>query len=328
MNKSASCLFSVVSIFLFACQSGKIKWNDEIPSKIKSEIKSCNDQVVGAIAAGNSEMLRKFFSDSLIKQTGTVFDTIVTMMKRTVPTAAYSLMDECYIKNSHVGSMDTISKKAEGDRDYKVNFDALTPETVVSLLLHESEDGQLLITCIYGKYNDSWKLNTLRIGRYSFFGNTAIDIYNQSKSKYESGSILDAANLISLVKQPLTPANQFFHYVKENEIKEFAQKITAEADTSFRFPNLISELKSEPAIYNMRPMPMKEGIFPAITYITKLDMHDTIAVKKENDDLQKIIGQLFHGIENNNKYIFFEVFSNKPGTGHMEFVMHGTVNRP
>ncbi len=332
MKKISSAILLIGSILLFGCQSGQVNWNDNIPLKVKNEIKSCNDSILAAIAENNSQKLKYFFSDKLIKQIGSDLDSVAIRMHEALHSTSYSVFDECFVKSSIDTVRDTIYKKDNGNHAYKINFDADASETYVSLLLHEVEDGQLLITCIYGHYGDRWKLNVLRVGRYSYFGNTAIDIYNEAKSKYEKGDIIDAASLISLIRKPIAPAFQFFQYDKDNEMKEFTRKLLNEADTVFRFPNLIAELKSEPTIYNIHPLPMKEGIFPVITYGTKINILDTSAVKKENDALQKITGQLFPGIEKNNKFIFFQAYQQTTeglkSSSHLEFVLHGTVNQP
>jgi hypothetical protein len=253
-------------------------------------------------------------------------------MHNTVHSNSYSVFDECYVKKPKAESRDTILNDTKGEKSYKFNFDGTGGESYISMLLHDEDDGQLLITCIFLKVKDQWKLNAFRIGRYSFFGNTAIDIYNQAKNAYEKGDVMDAANLITLAKQPLTPAFQFFQYNKDREIRAFAVKVLNEIDTTFRFPNMIGELKTEPTLYNIRPLPMMEGIFPVVTYGTKINLADTVAVKKENDELQKLIGQLFPGIEKNNKFIFFQAYQQtqaglKP-EAHLEFVMHGMVQNP
>jgi hypothetical protein len=321
----------IIGLLFTACQSKKESWNADIPSPIRSEIKSCNDSIMAAIAGNNPRQLKRFFSDSLAEQTKTDLDSVVQNMNALIKTADYSPLDECYVKQTSANGRDTV-KNDKSNHAYSVNFEGSANETYISLLLHEGNDGQLLITCIYQKENDQWKLNVFRVGRYSYFGITAVDIYHEAKDKYEKGDVTDAANMMALAKQPLTPAYQFFHYDKEKEIKEFARKVVMEADTVFRFPNLVGELKSEPVIYNIRPLPMKEGIFPVITYGTKISISDTLAVQKENDELQKIIGQFFPGIEKNNKFIFFQVYKQTPKgldpASHLELVMHGTVSQP
>jgi hypothetical protein len=321
----------LIAFIFTGCQSRKVNWNKDIPANLKNEIKTCNDSILGAIAANNPSGIKYFFSDTLVAQSGADFENTVSKMNELIKTADYHVFDECYVKNPAPGLRDTIVKKNPGDGSYKINFDAAA-ETYVSLLLHETEDGQLLITCIYQKQRDRWKLYAFRIGRYSIFGSTAIDIYHQAKDKFENGAVIDAADLVTLINQPLKPAFQFFQYEKENEILSFAEKVKMAADTTFRFPNLISELKSEPTIYSIQPLPAKEGIFPLVTYGTQIHIPDAHALKNENDDLQKIIGQLFPGMEKN-KYVFFKVYQltssgqlNK--TEHAEFIMHGTVNQP
>lgn len=324
-------LIVLTACILFAgCQSKKkISWNDAISKPLKQEIKIKNDRVLQSLAENKPSDLKKIFSDTLIKQTAEGFNDGVSKMHESVSTKDYTVLDEYFVENISTGFRDTVSKNDSEKRAYKVTFEVLSKESYVSILLHDTPENQLLILCIYGKYNGDWKLEVLRIGRYSIFKRTAPDIYEPAKIFFDQGDLLDAANISSLIQQTLTPAYPFFHYEKEPEIKEFLKKVLTEAGNAYNLPMSVPAIKSTPQIFNIRLLPLKEGIFPVVTYITKFNLRDSSSIKKENDALQLIIGNLFHGIEKNNKYIFFQAYHETPGIekagDHIEFIMKGRV---
>lgn len=330
MQKNICLLIITTALFLASCQSKKTHWNKDIDGSERQLIKDNNDLVIKALAENNSTLLKKVFSDTLLKQTSSDFETGVSTMHQLVKTNDYTVLDEFYIKNTSTGFRDTVSKNEMGSRGYAVNFEVASKENYVSLLLHKDIESEFLITVIYGKYPEGWKLDVLRIGLYSYFGRTALDIYDQAKSVYEQKDLIDAANLVTLLKPTLTPADQFFHYFKEKEIEEFSQKILNEASSAFHFPVSVTQIKTAPKIYNIRPIPMEEGIFPAVTYLTKINIKDSLSLKAENDSMQKSIGILFPGIEKNNKYVFFQAYQETKGKPdmdkHVEFVMEVSKN--
>lgn len=57
---------------------------------------------------------------------------------------------------------------------------------------------------------------------------------------------------------------------------------------------------------------MDEGYFPMIKYISKIDLKDTVALKKENFQIQKAVGQIFSGLDMNKKFIFYKAVNELP----------------
>lgn len=326
MNQKLFYTLSLTGCLFLGCrQSEKTEWNNNIDNAIRNQIKLNNDLLMNALAENKPAQLKEIFSDTLTKQTSNEFEAGVSKMHELISTNAYTILDEYYVKNNSTGFRDTIYKNLPGGPAYKINFEVMTKENYVSLLLHQEAETQLLVTIVYGKYESGWKVDVLRIGRYAFNTKTALDLYNQARTLFESGDLIDAANLASMIKPTLTPADQFFHYEQESAMKEFVKKIIADAGQTFRFPLPVTSIKTTPTIYNIQPMPMPEGILPVVTYLTKINLADTASLIIENDELQKIIGTLFPGIDKNNRYVLFQAYPEKSGkqkTGEpIEFVM-------
>jgi uncharacterized pyridoxamine 5'-phosphate oxidase family protein len=74
----------------------------------------------------------------------------------------------------------------------------------------------------------------------------------------------------------------------------------------------IEQVKTKPQIFNVHPQRVAEGSFPMIRYYSKIELQDTIKLKNENLEIQKVIGDIFKGIDKNNKYIFYWAFDEIP----------------
>src|ERR1039458_1495755 len=170
-------LFFIGLTSLLACSVGGTWWNDHIDTESRTQIKTLNDKVVEALSENNSQKLKTVFSDQLNKKVGANLDAFVKMAHEAVTTKEYSILDEYLTTKSAVGTMATVFKGVSGDYDYTVSYEALNKDSYVSLVIIGSTGSKVLLTCIYGKYPDGWKLNVLRIGAYSFFEKNAIDFY-------------------------------------------------------------------------------------------------------------------------------------------------------
>ncbi len=297
---------------LLGCSVGSSNWNDHIDAESRAQIKALNDKMIEAFNENNPQKLKEIFSDKLKEKSGAELDAFVAKIHGSFESTKYSLLDEYKTNTTNVGSIGTVFKGVSGEYDYKVNFESLTKDTYISLVISDGIANKELITCIYGKYGDDWKMNVLKIGDYSYFGKTAVDFYKQAKEDYAKGNIIDAVDNMVMAQQTAAPAEQLFQYQKEPEMKEFAQKVFKEANDKFPLPMKVEQVKTNPQIYNISPKPMHDGIFPMVAYISKIDLKDTVALKKENEELKKVIGTLFPGIEKGKKFVFFQAYNEIP----------------
>jgi len=305
-------LFLFIVTVLFGCSVSSENWNDHIDTATRAEIKILDNKVIEAFNEGNPQELEKLFSEELKKKSENELTAFVDKAHQFLKTKDYSLLDEYLATNSATGTTATAMKGISGEYDYKITYTAVTKETYISLLLDNGKANKHLITCIYGKYGNDWKLNVLRIGDYSYFGKTAVDFYKQAKLNYEKGNIIDAASDVSVIQQIATPADNIFHYQNAETMAAFANKVLTEVNAKFPLPKKVEEIKTNPQILNVIPIAMAEGIYPSVGYLSKINLKDTVSLKKENDELKNIIGKIFPGIDKEKKYVFFKAYNEIP----------------
>lgn len=299
-------------ILLFGCSVSSENWNDHIDAKSRAKIKVLDDKIIEALHENNPQKLKELFSDELKRNSGNQIDAFVEKIHGSFKTKNYTILDEYLASNPAIGTTGTAMKGISGEYDYKISYPVLTKETYISLLLDNGVGNKHLVTCIFGKYGSDWKLTVLKIGDYSFFGKNAIDFYKQAEENYKRGNLVDAANDIVMINQTATPADDVFHYQNAEAMSAFANKVWAEVNNKFVFPIKVNEIKTSPQILNVTPTPMAEGIYPTVGYLSKIALDDTIALKRENEDLRKVIGDIFPGIEKGKKYIFFKAYNEIP----------------
>jgi hypothetical protein len=287
--------------------------NDNIPTEIKEKINQLDSKVTSAVKQNNTEILKDIFADKLIDEVGqTKIDSIFNLVNQVLGEKEFKHKDQFYIKNTTKNVSNTIFSGLSNDDDYIVHYKALNKNMFISTLLPKNTEDEQLITLIYGLYGNDWKLNIFQFGQYSILNKTAIDYYKLAQKDFENGFLVDAANNLFLGQQCLKPGNQIIQYRKEKEFVDLQEKVMSQINSTYVFPLTIEQVKTKPQIFNVHPQRVAEGSFPMIRYYSKIELQDTIKLKNENLEIQKVIGDIFKGIDKNNKYIFYWAFDEIP----------------
>ncbi len=291
--------------------SGTLK-DENIEQGIKNEIESLDKKVLEAVAANNVDLLKSIMSDVLLEKSGNNIEQLLKQVSSVITSTDYKILNQYQTKNSATGIGNTIISGVSGLNDYVLHYQALNKEMFVSLLISKSGTDEFLITNIYGKYPGAWKLNILQFGQYKVDGQTAPELYYKAKTEYEKGYLVDAANNMTLCSRVVNPANRFWQYQKESEMKEFYEKVMNEINSKYQFPLTLEAIDSKPQIITIYPQGTIEGYFPMVEYVTKLDLEDTVQTRAEYEKVHAEVVKLFYGIEKDKDYIFYKAFSEMP----------------
>jgi|TARA_B110000091_G_scaffold142360_1_gene152085 hypothetical protein len=308
-------LLTILTAFgLQSCNVGTTgTWKDDnIEQSLKNEIRTLDKKVLEAVTTKNSELLKSIMSDKLLDKSGDNIDQLIEQAGNVITTANYKILNQFQAKNSTTGIGNTVLSGVSGLNDYIVHYQALNEEMFISILIPKSGLDEFMVTNIYGKYPDGWKLNILQFGQYKINGQTAPELYSKANEEFDKGYLADAANTMFLCSQVANPANKFWQYQKEDEMKALQETIMKSVNAEYSFPLTLEKIDSKPKILTIYPKGTQEGYFPMVEYVTNIDLKDTTATKAENDQIHELIGQTFSGIDKNKKYIFYKAFSEMP----------------
>jgi hypothetical protein len=314
MSKIKKILLVIMAVsFLTGCNLGTLKmWkNGNIDSKKKEQIKALNDKLFAAITSNDVTSIRNLMSDKLLEKADGNLEQLIFQISASFQSDNYKILDEYNVHNSKANMNTTLPSGLSNDNDYRLKYVALNKETYVSLLLPTGLDNDLLITVIYGNYNNQWKINILQFGQYSLFGKNATQYYKLAKENYEKSHLIDAVNYIGLSQQCLKPA-ELFQYQIEKDINEFYEKVMKEINSKFTFPLTLDNINSKPKVFRIYPEMIDEGIYPMVFYLSEINLKDTVSLRIENEKVKMEVGKLFSGIDKDKKYVFYSVFNEFP----------------
>lgn len=301
-------------LFIQSCKNVGLSkgWkNENIDTENKQQIKTLNDKLFKAIGNKDELSLRMIMSDSLIQKAGDI-GKLLNQISTYYKADSYRIIDEYYTNNSTIGIGNNAISGISGDNDYVVRYLAQNEEMYVSLILPNGFDNESLMLAIYGKYKNEWKLNILQFGQYSLFKKNAPEYYKIAKSSYDKSHLIDAYLNAYLAYNILKPVNEHFQYQKEKEITEFYEKVRTELNSKYLLPLTLKNINTQPKIFNIYPEMTDSGFCPMIQYLTEIDLNNALPLKNENELVKKEIRQIFFGIEQDKKYIFYQAFNELP----------------
>ncbi|RYU90262.1 hypothetical protein EWM62_12085 [Mucilaginibacter terrigena] len=303
----------LIPVLLQSCSSEIGAWkNDKIKQSNRDELHDLNNQVFKFIKADDSKSLSAYLSKELLENnyTGATFDMIRGEMRRD----SFINFSEYYTVNKYILA-DTIDNLNLGINNHKLIFPGTAEEMYISLFLPKTKNApnKTMITAIYAHFNYGWKLSKLEAGPYTINGKTAPELYEQAKAEYKQGYLFAAANTMSLAAGCSRP-NSIWIYSKEEELYGFLKRAANEANVKYHYPVILDKVSTKPRIIRIYNTSSAGGTYPNIVYMTKISIKNTAAIKTENDEVRKVIGEALPGIDKNKKYIIYAAYNEMPSS--------------
>jgi hypothetical protein len=316
----------LISVLIFQnCSTDNMgAWkNDNIDEGTRQEMKRLNTSLVNAIGEDNPPLIKSMMHEKLVEKSGKQISEYVHSISKSFQPGNFRVLEEYYIKSNSIGLVNTVPASITNDSTHSIHYLPLNKETYIALLIPGGQPNEVLVTAVYGKYHDAWKLNVLYFGQYSIMGRTAQYYYELAKKNYAFGAGIDALLYASVADRCLRPANDIWQYSNENEISVFKVKITDALNARYHFPLTLDKINTKPRLFRIYPEIIREGVFPMIQYVSSIDLKDSTALKSENEKIKKQVVELFKGINKNKKYIFYQAFNKEPDgktqLGHFGF---------
>jgi hypothetical protein len=322
----------IVASCFYSCQfslSGEWK-DDHINSSVRDEISKLNKQLMQDVKDDNVAAIKQMMSPILLDSAGTKIDTLINNTSHNVLGSDYKIINEFYTINIAPKATLTLSSDNGGSDDYEIKYKGLNKHMYTSLFIPQTARGNAVVLVCYGKYDSGWKINVLYFGVRKVFNKTAPDYYKLARDEYDKGNLVNAAAMIGVAKQLASPLNDYFRYKNQDEMKDFYDKVITEGDKYYHLPITVN-ISTHPQIFSVYPQIFDqgepEGIFPIVRYRSSIPQTDTIALKSEKDNIQKVIGSIFKGITTENDYILYQACDKIPTSASDIIHRYGFVER-
>lgn len=308
---------AVVALFAVALQScgpGKpgVYKGAQIPNGARNKMHGLTDDLLAALKVNNNDKLEGMMSSEMIAGGHERMRT-TEQISYHMQTGDYVLSKEYYIVNQSRG-LDTIKERNEGVNNFNLIYERTAPEMYYAFFTPKSPQ-KWQITALFCKLSYGWKLCDLELNLSADNGLTAPQLMARAKEQFNQGEWLEGLNSASMAEDCLSPYTKM-KYLCEDEIANYYSQTAFKTFVQKQhMPVTVGQVATRPLIIRVLLERNAEGAFPNINYLTKLDLNDTRALAKENEEVGKVIGSVFKGVDKDRKYIYYTIYHDK-GNGH------------
>lgn len=328
INTRFPLIFILVFFTLFpvACVQNEQE-GDAIDPELRANIDVMNQRVIKALSMNNAREIISMFPDT-IKRNSPFFADLRNTCELThevIKSKTYVPWLQFYEIRPDLGAEISIYPLKDNEHAYSINYISGTRKSYVSLGLIKDSTTSLLISTIFSKMENNWKLVKLWVYPYKIMNRDAIDWYYIAKQHYQNGDIADAATSSGLAMALLTPAGKQWHYELEAKIEEQNSEIVSTAKSVYKFPYEVGQVWSSPSIINVSTAEYNYHYYPVINYVSKLAFQDTSKLSRECDSMNMIIGSIFQGMDYNNQFILYKASNKEPKTDSEQVIQFRLV---
>jgi len=282
--------------------------NDEIAVKKRESFHDMNTELFDGLKKNKPGMIEKLMSKELLQNTG--LRRTIELCSVRMRSGKNTMLDEYYVVHD-LKREQKIKSPDHGVNSYYLDYQPLAREMYTAMYTLQDGPETWLLTTVYNKLDYGWRLTDLDLNVYTVNGKTAVELYEQARQKYDKGYLIDALSIIDLARGASVP-NVMWHYNQQPKIDGFYSRLMKKIDETYPFPLVIKQLPTQPKIFRVFNQNRPEGSCPMIYYISKFNVKDSAAVKKEHEDVKKVIGQVIPGINQERKYVYYTVFNGMP----------------
>ena len=301
-SKTLLSLF-IIAITLLSCGSSDTIANQEIDKDLRSAIQFNNTALLNALSNSDQDALEELGSERFNKFLHAKINNVVRPFRKGFLTPDFVVYDEYYTSHGSKNEYHTIENP---ERDYTFSYNSHGKETYVSLLkCSYVEMDDYLITIIYSKEGDKWKVDDLELGSLGMYGKTSNEFYAEAMKYKEKDMLLSAFYSIDAARGYAKPAGDLLKYNKEKEIGFYAKRWSEKAANKYHFPFMPDGISSNPSIEEVTIIKNIKGVYPLIKYSTNIPVRNLTELKAEMEQVKIAVKKKYTDIDFNKGFVYY-----------------------
>lgn len=328
--RKALPIYVLMLLLLSACTSETILKNIDIDEKDRNAINDIDIKVFSLLKMGDYDQITDYLSSAARQTLRDSMKIKLSAFQQRLENKSFSIINEYYVERLLPGAKIHLSDSGV-KYPYTIDLKAPTTKTYISMLDVGDKYHSTMLMYVYGNYLGKWKINMLHINNYSINGMNAPALYNEARKLRNDSDLADAKLYMDYCRICWAPYEGVFGYDCEDEMKDFYLKISDEVKQRYPLPYKLTDVPTGPEIEEVTSTLNEGGVMPLIEYTTRIDLHDAVALRKENEAIQRSVKKLFTGMYAYNDYILLRAHHNTThsiDTGrYYQFVYKKAANR-
>jgi hypothetical protein len=325
MRKYVIFILAVILFTASSCSVGVGKTatyhNQGIDAQIQKDLESFEGVILKAISDKDVELLTKNSTETFIQSAGDLSNGLA-QLNEALKSHNFIQQDKFYFTTDKIGNFQITSLLTE-DLPYAITISAFNRENFVSTLKSTTGVIDYLLTFVYTKENEQWKLGGVSIGDYTYGGLTALDYYSKAKQFKEKSYLVPAALYANITNKLLRPA-PFIQYKNEPDIVNFGNDLYEELNEEYKFPYTLKENNGIELI-SLDITYTTEGLLPVIKYKTNLSLDNVAAIEEEANKIKNEVLNLYPGMKESFHKFLFRAFTEYPTDPNVSYEFYGTI---
>ena len=301
----------------------------EIDLSLRKEVHRINGEVLDAVKSRDIALLRKYMTDEFQKLKDEDTLAFINQLAPVIDQVKLTQHYDNHVTSTFMGD-GHISVNSETTPRFIVIIQfpngratEMAQEYFISQLITSGMPEDLILTLIYKKENNKWKVNNINAGLYAVHSKKLHDWYEELKGIRESGDLITSTLLLTQIKRLIRPA-PFVIYQDEKAIIEYAKTVETEFNKTIRLPYKL-DVKNDPTIFHIEmPVDIRaKDFYYVIKYLSKVPLEDTVSLNKEVDDMARVIAVKFPNFASQQRQTVFLAFNEMPNDSKKSYKRFG-----
>jgi len=312
------CINPLIETTTTTTKTITITENTGIKIELRNEIDSINNIVIEAIIQNNIDGLDSIKSPNLDLQGKEEFKKGFEYTNDQLVIKPQTIFNEFYAKSSHEKTEIEIKNKFEiksiQDTIYfNIKYASAQKESYLSIFRMTTDHCERLLTLIYGKYEDKWKLDYISIGVFKINGLTSPEHLEIADSLYKHGNLTQAMTSVLLSQMCSAPMNELLTFKNQDNIKEQSDLILKDFNENYILPIDLNQNGIDGKLIGISLAPTKDSKYHlVISYITLIPIENIVQIEKENIKLHSKIEKILPGIKKGFSGIIYSISNEIP----------------
>lgn len=305
--KSQALLFLLLTILISGCgKSTSTVTDNGIDKALRQTIMEKNKLLFNAMVTSNNKAFKELGSPAFVKSMHAKLNRVIWPFRNNLIGTEFKVYQEFH--NTHGTVPENYVIESE-EHNYEFTFTNRNKETYVSMLKVDNHMDSYLVTVIYELIDGEWKLNDIFAGLLGIYGKDSQGYYNLAKEQADKQHIIDAFIYCDIADDLLDPANGHLKYNNEKNINFSKNRWFTQVNAAYRFPVVLSSVKTQPSIVGIAPIKNPEELTVVINYVTTIPLDNKATLATEYEKVKQEAESTFTGFDFSKKKIYYRAYS-------------------
>ena len=321
------CIFTITPSGYCAANTVTTQVDGDISTETRDAIHEINNKLFESMKDDRPNVMMNMFVEEgrndpkLEESVKATYKQLGELAKGT----AFDILHEYYIDVQGKGSS-TVTVPGDGENKFVMGVDAGKGPLFISLLVTTGNFKDMILSFVYLKTKEGWKLYTFNSGIYKVDGKGPVAWYEQAKAMYDKGWDVPAMLWMQFVQSFVRPV-PFIRYERETEMQDLFKEGAAATAKKYRFPFKATWVKDMPAVYGLDTQFNKGKLESVVVYVTKHPLNREVSIQEEADAITSKIDKVIPGITQCGSELGYRAFSESPLDDKKEHKYRSVISR-